>query len=252
MCDASMLAVGGAVSEQSSVGGVTCEDRRGRTGVRGGRCRTLELVEGHSRNNKNSRLKINGVHKLKKKKEHRGICQVEQPSERDIDDIAEAWVSTWSAQTSLLTEFFVQDCQSLPPPLSNCYNEEQREVCRVKQPPERGINDTAGAWPLTEVYFVANNAAGLHGRTLFSTVSVGSQRCCDFSPNNGSEATAQSLMLLSREKKWRKKTLQNGKSSLLYGGDRPCLGSGIANLFPLLLPTLWGMKDTINSLGPHL
>nr|GMD27804.1 hypothetical protein Iba_chr08eCG1370 [Ipomoea batatas] len=34
-------------------------------------------------------------------------------------------------------------------PPSNCYNEEQREVYRVEQPPERGINDTAGAWVST-------------------------------------------------------------------------------------------------------
>nr|GMD79624.1 hypothetical protein Iba_chr13dCG5740 [Ipomoea batatas] len=34
---------------------------------------------------------------------------------------------------------------SLPPPPSNCYKEEQRDVCRVEQPQERGIVDAAGA-----------------------------------------------------------------------------------------------------------
>nr|GME01842.1 hypothetical protein Iba_scaffold601821CG0010 [Ipomoea batatas]GME13757.1 hypothetical protein Iba_scaffold14647CG0290 [Ipomoea batatas] len=29
---------------------------------------------------------------------------------------------------------------------SNCYNEEQREVCRIEQPPERGIIDAAREW----------------------------------------------------------------------------------------------------------
>nr|GMC73893.1 hypothetical protein Iba_chr03cCG5070 [Ipomoea batatas] len=34
-------------------------------------------------------------------------------------------------------------------PLSNCYNQEQREVCRVEQPPERGIIDAAREWVST-------------------------------------------------------------------------------------------------------
>nr|GMC71656.1 hypothetical protein Iba_chr03bCG4580 [Ipomoea batatas] len=33
--------------------------------------------------------------------------------------------------------------------MSNCYNEEQREVCRVEQPPERGIIDAAREWVST-------------------------------------------------------------------------------------------------------
>nr|GME02120.1 hypothetical protein Iba_scaffold1680762CG0010 [Ipomoea batatas] len=32
---------------------------------------------------------------------------------------------------------------------SNCYNEEQREVYRVEQPPERGIIDAAREWVST-------------------------------------------------------------------------------------------------------
>nr|GMD24123.1 protein argonaute 5 [Ipomoea batatas] len=32
---------------------------------------------------------------------------------------------------------------------SNCYNEEQREVCRIEQPPERGIIDAAREWVST-------------------------------------------------------------------------------------------------------
>nr|GMD69168.1 uncharacterized protein LOC109154689 [Ipomoea batatas] len=32
---------------------------------------------------------------------------------------------------------------------SNCHNEEQREVYRVEQPPERGVNDTAREWVST-------------------------------------------------------------------------------------------------------
>nr|GMC71690.1 COP9 signalosome complex subunit 7 isoform X3 [Ipomoea batatas] len=85
----------------------------------------------------------------KEKKKHPGICQIEQPPERGIDDTAGAWVSTWSAQTSLLTEFFIWDRQSLLPLPSNCYNKEQREVYRVEQPLERGIHDTARAWVST-------------------------------------------------------------------------------------------------------
>nr|GLL31453.1 hypothetical protein Itr_chr07CG09820 [Ipomoea trifida] len=41
---------------------------------------------------------------------------------------------------------------SLPPLPSNSYKEEQLDVCRVEQPPERGINDTAGAWVSTRVH----------------------------------------------------------------------------------------------------
>nr|GMC60909.1 T-complex protein 1 subunit gamma-like [Ipomoea batatas] len=52
-------------------------------------------------------------------------------------------------KTSLLTELFIWDCQSLLPLPSNCHNEEQREVYRVEQPPERGVNDTAREWVST-------------------------------------------------------------------------------------------------------
>nr|GMD14894.1 hypothetical protein Iba_chr07bCG10830 [Ipomoea batatas] len=55
-----------------------------------------------------------------------------------------------SARTSLLTELFIWDCQSLLPLPSNCHNEEQREVYRVEQPPERGVNDTAREWVSTQ------------------------------------------------------------------------------------------------------
>nr|GLL46435.1 hypothetical protein Itr_chr14CG11100 [Ipomoea trifida] len=51
-----------------------------------------------------------------------------------------------SVRTSLLTELFLWDRQRLPLLLSNYYNEEQREVYRVEQPPERGVNDTAREW----------------------------------------------------------------------------------------------------------
>nr|GLL16931.1 uncharacterized protein LOC105964676 [Ipomoea trifida] len=80
---------------------------------------------------------------------NQGVYRVEQPPKRGIDDTVGAWVSSRSAQTSLLKEFFIWDRQSLSPPLSNYYNEEQREVCRVEQPPECGINDTARAWVST-------------------------------------------------------------------------------------------------------
>nr|GMC64419.1 uncharacterized protein LOC109162705 [Ipomoea batatas] len=39
--------------------------------------------------------------------------------------------------------------QNLSSPLSNCYNEEQREVYRVEKPPERGIIDAAREWVST-------------------------------------------------------------------------------------------------------
>nr|GMD60191.1 uncharacterized protein LOC109157567 [Ipomoea batatas] len=48
----------------------------------------------------------------------------------------------------LLTEFSIRDRRSLSPPPSNSFNEE-REVCRVEQSPERGVDDTAGAWVST-------------------------------------------------------------------------------------------------------
>nr|GMD95494.1 hypothetical protein Iba_chr15aCG12840 [Ipomoea batatas] len=77
--------------------------------------------------------------------------QVGQPSEcgvvdtaGGVVDTAGAWVSTWSAQIPLLMEFFIRDRRR-----SNCYKEEQRDICRVEQPPERSINDTAGAWVFT-------------------------------------------------------------------------------------------------------
>nr|GMD89822.1 phosphatidylinositol 4-kinase gamma 4-like [Ipomoea batatas] len=43
----------------------------------------------------------------------------------------------------LLLELFTRDRQRLLPLPSNCHNEEQREVYRVEQPPERGIVDVA-------------------------------------------------------------------------------------------------------------
>nr|GMD15455.1 hypothetical protein Iba_scaffold68769CG0010 [Ipomoea batatas] len=55
-----------------------------------------------------------------------------------------------SARTSLLTELFLWDRQRLPLLPSNYYNEEQREVYRVEQPPERGVNDTAREWVSTQ------------------------------------------------------------------------------------------------------
>nr|GMC60598.1 hypothetical protein Iba_chr02bCG12280 [Ipomoea batatas] len=113
--------------------------------------------------------------------EQREVCRVEQPPERGIIDAAREWVSTrsrripvvdrvshWTARSHSpyflffltlkpLRNFFLplrtaqpssENCCFLVLP-SNCHNEEQREVYRVEQPPERGVNDTAREWVST-------------------------------------------------------------------------------------------------------
>nr|GMC86549.1 hypothetical protein Iba_chr04dCG11950 [Ipomoea batatas] len=81
---------------------------------------TQVTVRGIKRSRNNPKSRINEVHKPKKK------VAGNLPSR-----------TTTGARTA----------KAFSP--SNCYNEEQRKVCRIEQPPERGIIDAAREWVST-------------------------------------------------------------------------------------------------------